>query len=156
MAKNPTTAAGVRLQGEMDAITDEVSRRAHAWVTQMRRGDQSPSRLQAILTGLGFCILDHLPEDTAPESWGALLADYMDHQADENEPGHHAEQPTVPAAEETVKARGAPSPARGVLDQGSADSRDRKAGKPSGSSGRGGQEKATPRHHSKRARKDQP
>lgn len=154
MARNATTAAGVRIQSEMDAITDEVSRRAQAWVMQMRRGDQSPARLQAILTGLGFCILDNLPVETAPEAWAALLAEYMDLFSDENEPGHYAEQPTVPAAVKTDKAHKAPASSRDVLDKGSGKGRNGTAGKLAGSSGRPGKGKAAPRHPRQRNRKD--
>ena len=86
MSRNPTTAAGVRLQGEADAITDEVARRTHTWIDQMRRGDNSPHRLKSILLGLSFAIIDHLPEDSLPEGWASLLAEYVDATADDSEP----------------------------------------------------------------------
>lgn len=138
MSRNPTTAAGVRLQGEADAITDEVARRTHTWIDQMRRGDNSPHRLKSILLGLSFAIIDHLPEDSLPEGWASLLAEYVDATADDSEPGNPAEQTAdEDETEAGTQSQGQP-PQGDVLDSGSAKaSGSRSSGKHSGTGGMG-------------------
>lgn len=119
MAQNPTTNAGIRLQSEFDAITDEVSRRTQKWITDLRRTDKSQARLDAILMGLAFAILDHLPEDSMPEEWGALLGEYLEATADDNELGQPAQSQAGEDAEEPDKCSQESAPQSDLLDQGS-------------------------------------
>lgn len=89
MVRRYDTTAGARMAGEADAIADEVSYRCAAWIETMRRSDRSPARLDAILNGLAFSVLEHMQERDPgylPEQWAGSLALYMDIQNDRSEP----------------------------------------------------------------------
>lgn len=155
MARGSSTPAGVRLETESDAIAEEVSRRCASWIQQMRRTDPGPHRLEAILVGLSFTILDHLPEDTIPEAWADLLARYMEANTDEEDPGNPAEQAAAedpPAA--VIKDQEEP-PAGGVLDQAAeADAIHHQAGHFPKPGGRGSQSGKAPRASGRRGKPD--
>lgn len=110
MVRRYDTTAGARMAGEADAIADEVSHRCAAWIETMRRSDRSPARLDAILSGLAFCVLDHMQARdprSLPEQWAGSLALYMDIQNDGSEPDSEPEtfDDEAPARTETEADR---------------------------------------------------
>lgn len=121
MTRDAVTPAGIRRESEFDAIADEVKARTHQWVAQLRRGDRSAARLEAVLHGLGSAVLDILAADdldTLPDQWAAMLARYLEENFEDEEPGNDVQQGSRTPAEAADKKGAARPPEGGLVDKG--------------------------------------